>query len=421
MSNIRPTALALLIALLSLFAFATGPVAAADFRAGERVTVAAGETVAEDVYITAGSSVIEGTIQGDLTVAAGTVDVRGTVTGSVNVAGGNVTVAGSVGGAVRVAGGNVTISGQVGRDVVLAGGNVVIAPGATVGADVAGGVGRLEIEGNVSGDVLAGAGELIVRGSVGGAIDAQTGQLRIESQASVGGNVRYASDREAQIAPGAQIGGTVERTQPAFVGNRPLIGDNPLTGFLGSLLALLLLGWGLMLLRPTAVVLPGAELRTRPLMSLGAGLAMWAGQFLVLILLIALAALMGQLAPSLGGAFLAPFFLVLLAILAALLLSQVWVAMAIGGWLGSRTSELSQWLAYAIGAVVWVLLLAVLGFISGALGGLAFLAGWILGLGAVTLYVIDARRRDRLTPTAPTYPTYAAPPPPPPPAGAPIA
>jgi len=106
-----------------------------------------------------------------------------------------------------------------------------------------------------------------------------------------------------------------------------------------------------------------------------------------------------MLAASLGGAFLVPFALVLLALIAAVLLAQVWVSMAIGGRLAARTAATSPWLAYALGAVLWVLLLTVLGYIAGALGGFVFLAGWILGLGAVTLHLIEARRLDRYTPT----------------------
>jgi cytoskeletal protein CcmA (bactofilin family) len=411
MTTARPTAVALLAALLTLLLLGVAPVTAAEFRAGDRVTIAAGETAAEDVYIAAGTAVIDGSIQGDLTVAGGMVEVRGAVTGSVNVVGGDVTIAGTVDGAVRAAGGNVTISGRVGRDVVVAGGNVVITADATVGADVAGGVGRLEVGGTVNGDVLSGAGELVIRGRVAGSIDAQTGQLRIESGANVAGDVRYASEREAEIAEGAQIGGAIERSDPVVAANRPLVAENPLTVFLGSLLALLLLGWGLMLLRPSVVVGPGEELRTRPLTSLAAGLATWVGQFLVLIILVVLAAVVGQVAASLGGALLAPFFLVLLGVIAAVLLAQVWVSMAIGSFLAARLTALSPWLAYAIGAAVWVLLLTVLGYIAGGLGGLVFLVGWILGLGAVTLYVIDARRREGFTPTYGDPARYADQPP----------
>lgn len=410
MTSARAIALAAVLAPLSLLTLGADGVAAAEFRAGDRLTVAADETVGEDLYIAGGTSVIAGTVQGDLLVAGGVVDVTGSVTGSVNVVGGNLAIGGTVGGAVRVAGGNVTISGQVGRDVVAAGGNVTITQAASVAADVAGGVGALSIAGTVEGDVLAAAGDLIISGNVGGNIDSQVGQLRIDAGATVGGDVRYTSEREAQIADGAQIGGTVERSTPAITGARSLIGDNPVTVFLGSLLGLLLLGWGLMLVRPTAVAGPGAALRRRPVASLVAGLAMWIAQFLVLVILVALAALVGQLAPSLGAAFLAPFALVLLAIIAAVLLAQVWVSMAIGTLLAGRWRSLSAWLAYAVGAAVWVLLLTVLGYIAGALGGIVFLAGWILGLGAVTVYLIETRRREPYETTYAAQPPHAAPP-----------
>jgi cytoskeletal protein CcmA (bactofilin family) len=299
--------------------------------------------------------------------------------------------------------GNVTVAGEVGRDVVVAGGNVVIAQAATVAGDVAGGVGRLEVAGSVAGDVLTGAGELIIRGTVGGDVDAEVGQLRIDAGANIVGNVRYGSERDAQIAQDAQIGGAVERSAPRFTGDGPLIGDNPLMAFLGGLLALLLIGWGLLALRPTAVVAPAIFVRRQVVMSVGAGLAAWLGQFVLLIVLVAAAAAVGQLAAALGGAFVAPIILVVLALIAIIALAQVWVAMAIGDVIAARTSRLSVWLSYAIGAAVWALVLTVLGFIAGVLGGVAFLLGWIVGLGALTLYVVDVRRRE-----APPAPPAAA-------------
>jgi cytoskeletal protein CcmA (bactofilin family) len=393
--------LALLVALATLLGLGIVPVAAADFRAAERVTVAAGETVVEDLYVAAATAVIDGTVDGDLTVAGGTVEVRGTVTGSINVAGGNVTVAGTVGGSVRAAGGTVTVSGSVARDVVITGGNVIIADGASVGADVAGAAGTLDITGNVEGDILASAGELVVRGTVGGGIDSQVGHLRIEGSASVAGDVRYGSDREAEIAPDAQIGGAVERTEPIGAEARPLIAENVVTVFLGSFLALLLLGWGLMLVRPSVVVGPGFSLRSQPLVAFAGGLMTWVGQVFVLIVLIVLAVFVGRIAASLGGAFLAPVALLVLAMIAAVLIAQVWVSMAIGGWLAGRTNTSSPWLAYALGAAVWVLALTILGLVTAALGAVIFLIGWILGLGAVTLYAVQTR------PDATTAAVYA--------------
>jgi hypothetical protein len=398
------TALSLSLVLLLSFAAVT---VAAEYRAGDRVVVASGESVDDDLYVGAGTVVVDGTVNGDLTVGSGTVDVRGSVAGSVNVAGGDVRVSGSVGGAVRSLGGNVTVTGDVGRDVVVAGGNVTIESGATIGADVAGGAGSLRVDGIVQGDILAGAGELTVNGSVGGRIDANLGQLRIGPEATVAGDVRYASEREAEIADGAQIGGDVQRRDPEWAGYRAALPDNPVVTLVGAFLGLLVLGWGLMLVRPAWVLLPGAALHRRPLLAFGAGLASWLGQFLLLIVLGILAAVFGMLATSFAGAFIIPLVIVVFLIVAMIFVSQVYVAMAIGRALGRLDLNLSPWFAYAIGALTWAAALTLLGWLAGALGGLAFFLGWILGLGAFALDILERRRLD----TAPAVPA--------PPAGAP--
>jgi hypothetical protein len=384
---------AILVALL-LVPLAASPAIAAEYRAGDRVTIGPGEQITEDLYVAAGTTVIQGTVDGDVSAVGGLVEVLGDVTGSVNVVGGNMIISGSVGGAVRAVGGNIEIRGEVGRDVISTGGNVVVTAGASVEGDVAGGVGALRIEGAVGGDVLAAAGELVVAGAVAGRIDGEIGRLRILSTATVEGDVSYASDREAEIEPGATVGGTVERRAPRWAGYETLLPANPLTAFLGGVLGLLLLGWALMLVRPATVILPGTQLWARPLPALGAGLAVWVGQFFLLVLLGILAALLAGLAASFGGAVFILFLVVLLAVISLVFVSHVWVAMAIGRALGRYATGLAPWLLYAIGTLVWVALLTFFGLVTGVLGGFMFLAGWILGLGAFTLHQLDRRRGE---------------------------
>jgi hypothetical protein len=379
-----------LVLLLSLTTVALS----AEYRASDRVVIGAGETVADDLYVAAGTTLVEGTIEGDLTVASGTVDVRGTVNGSVNVFGGDVRVTGAIGGAVRSLGGNVTIAGDVGRDVVVTGGNVTVEQGATIGSDVAGAAGNLRIDGIVQGDILAGAGELTLNGSVGGRIDANVGRLRIGSSGEVAGDVLYASEREAEISDQAEIGGTVERRDPEWAGYRALLPEGPLTTFVGGFLGLLVLGWGLMLARPAWVIQPGGALQRRPLLAFGAGLATWIGQFLIIIVLGILAALAATVASSFGGAFVVPLVIVVLLIVVFIFVSQVYVAMAIGRALGRLDLVGSPWLVYALGALVWAGVLTLLGWLVGSLGGLVFFIGWILGLGALAVDTIERRRLE---------------------------
>ncbi|HSL76567.1 MAG TPA: hypothetical protein VK867_06465, partial [Candidatus Limnocylindrales bacterium] len=73
-------------------------------RSGDTVTVPAGETVAHDLYIFAGATRIEGTVDGDLVATGGAIDVTGTVTGVVLAAGGTATINGTLGGDARIAG-----------------------------------------------------------------------------------------------------------------------------------------------------------------------------------------------------------------------------------------------------------------------------------------------------------------------------
>jgi cytoskeletal protein CcmA (bactofilin family) len=385
-------------AILASMAMLLGTAAstlAADWRTGDRVVVDSNETINDDLYVASGTTLIDGTVEGDLTVASGTLDVRGTVTGSVNATGGNVTITGNVGGAVRSFGGNLTVSGEVGRDVVAGGGNAVIENGATVGGDVAGGAGTLVIAGSVDGDVLAGVGELTVRGTIRGDVNVNVGQLRIASDAVIDGDVLYASEREAEIAAGAQVAGDVQRRDPEWAGYRALLPDNPVTTFVGAVLGLLVLGWGLMLIRPGWVIRPGLALRSRPLPALGAGLATWIGQFLLLIVLGVLGALAAAVATSFGGAFVVPFLIMVLAIIILVFVSQVFVAMAIGHAVGGLGYRTAPWLAYAIGSLVWALVLTLLGWLLPPLGALIFFLGWILGLGAFALDTLERRRRDR--------------------------
>jgi hypothetical protein len=58
---------------------------------------------------------------------------------------------------------------------------------------------------------------------MGGSIDANLGRLRIDSGAVIGGDVVPASEREAEIADGAQVGGDVQRRDPEWAGYQSLL------------------------------------------------------------------------------------------------------------------------------------------------------------------------------------------------------
>ena len=401
---------AALLALFATFAL-TGPVAAGEFRSEQSVTVAEGESIDDDLYVAAGIVNIDGTVNGDATIAGGTVTVSGTVTGSLNVGGGTVDVTGDVTGAVRVSAGTVRIAGAVGRDVVAFGGNITIDSSAEVAGDVAGGVGMLVIDGTIGGDVRAGAGTIEISGTVDGSIDSSVGELTIASGAVVGGDVRYTSAREATIADDAQIGGDVSREEPApgtpgDAGGGALIPDNPIVSYLGVLLGMLLLGWGMLAVRPRLTLGSADTLRTAPLLTAGVGLGALIGQFVIIAILVLLGVLLAIIAGALGGAVVAAGFVLLLLILLAVILSVVPIAMAIGRLL---LADRSPYLAYLAGAAILALVVVACGYVA-ALGALVFFLVWVFGLGAFVVYAFRTRERPYLIDASPPATATAAPP-----------
>jgi hypothetical protein len=396
---------AALLATFATFAL-TAPVAAGEFRSEQSVTVAEGESIEDDLYVAAGTVNIDGTVNGDATIAGGTVQVSGTVTGSLNVGGGTVEVTGDVTGAVRVSAGTVRIAGSVGRDLVAFGGTITIASSAEVAGDVAGGVGMLVIDGTVGGDVRAGAGTMEIAGTVNGSIDAGVGQLTIDSGASVGGDVTYTSARDATIANDAEIGGEITRQEAPLPTDAAIIPDNPIVTYLGVLLGMLLLGWGMLAIRPRLTLGSADALRTAPLLTVGAGLGALIGQFVIIGILALVGVLLAILAGALGGAVIAVGFVVFLLIVLGVILSVVPVAMAIGRLL---LADQSPYLAYLAGAAILALATAAGGYLP-ALGALVFLVVWVLGLGAFVVYAFRTRERPYVLVESPAAAAVVAPP-----------
>ncbi len=403
----RSRARAAVLAALATIALAS-PVTAADIRTDRDVTVAAGETVDDDLYVAAGTVVIDGTVNGDVTIAAGTITVNGTVNGAVNAGGGTVDVRGEVTGAVRTSAGTVRIAGSVGRDVVVFAGNVTIEPTGQVAGDVVGTGGTLVVSGTIARDLLAAGGTIEVNGTIEGSVDVNVGQLTIASGAAVGGDVTYRSSNEADIADGT-VSGSITRQEPpaTWPGGTTVVSSNPILSYLGLLLGMLLLGWGLLALRPRLTLGSADALRTSPLLSVGVGLGAFIGQFIVITILVLLAVLVGILASALGGAFFAVALVVLLLVILAIILSTIPVALAIGRLiLGDR----SAYLAYLVGAAILALVLVAASLVP-ALGGLAFLCVWVLGLGAFVVYLWRTREQPYVLVEATAPPPAAAAPP----------
>ncbi|MBO0885041.1 MAG: hypothetical protein J2P17_32860, partial [Mycobacterium sp.] len=155
-----------------------------------------------------------GTVNGDVFAAGNTVTISGTVTGGVYAAGNAVSITGDVQHGVHAAGGTLTIAGPVAQDAVIAGGTLSLAPGARIGRDVflAGANGDLAAP--VGRNLQAAANELTLANTVGGDVQARVDTLRLTDASRVGGTLTYTSNAEAEVVPGATVGGGIQHLLP---------------------------------------------------------------------------------------------------------------------------------------------------------------------------------------------------------------
>src|SRR5688500_11070890 len=86
-----------LLAVLSL-TLAT-PASAFDGRSGDRIVIESDEVIADDLYVTAGEFVLDGTVNGDVIAMGQIITINGTVEGDVMAAGQTLVVNGTVTGA----------------------------------------------------------------------------------------------------------------------------------------------------------------------------------------------------------------------------------------------------------------------------------------------------------------------------------
>jgi cytoskeletal protein CcmA (bactofilin family) len=210
-------AVGILIASVSIVFLWLAPVRAQPTRGpfGDRSSsVAATETVQGDYFGFGRLVTISGTVNGDVYAFGGQIVIDGKVNGDLLVAGGRVSISGDVSQDVRVGGGQVNLSGAVGRNLTAMGGNVELARAATVGGSVVAAGGNIHLASPVKGAARIAAGSLIVSNTVGGQLDAAVGALRLTSNAEIAGNVNYYSRREAEVEPGARIGGKLVHNPP---------------------------------------------------------------------------------------------------------------------------------------------------------------------------------------------------------------
>lgn len=250
-------------------------------QAGEKLSISG--HIDDDIYLAGGQIDLYATVEGDAVVAGGQLNLEGEVKADVIAAGGDVRLRGKVADDARLTGGNVRVLATIGDDLVVAGGRVQTGPMATVGGNAWINAGDIVIEGRVAQNLRANGGSVVLIGTVDGDVELWAERIEISRSAVISGKLNYRSSRPAMIADGAIIQGKVTHTPVEIpVGH---IATVALFAGLVLLLAFLLAGIVLYLLFPGVAEACSNTIRRKPWISLGFGLAVFAGGPVIIVLL----------------------------------------------------------------------------------------------------------------------------------------
>lgn len=338
--------LSLLLASVLVLTLFTG-VAAADTRAGGTVVIEEGESV-NGLSATAGTIVVEGTVNGDLRAYGGDVVIAesGTVTGI-----------------VRVYAGSVHINGTA-EDTVL-----VYAGSVTVGET-----------GFVDNSFGAVAGDVTLAGEFDSDVNTFAGETNLERTATIDGDLTYEGELNDR---GGSVGGVTQRTQELAL--FPPLGPLLIIFSIFMFFANLFLGSILLYAGPKFAEAAYETCVTEPARTAGAGVA-GVGGVAIAIFLFAITVIGLPIAVAL-----------LMVTLVLAWLAAIYGRYVVGQWLLSYTSRENRYLALFVG-VVLIGLLGLIPYLGFVIRALVFLLGaGVVALACRRLYELVAQNRGGLT------------------------
>lgn len=220
----KTTLLACLVLLLLPFAASAYSIKTAD-----SVYVPKTETIEGNLYAAGANVTVEGKVNGDVICAGQSINISGEVAGDVICAGQSVNITGNVGGSVRAVGNSINLSGKISRNAMAFGASILSAGGSSIGWDMLAVGAFAQIAGNIGGDLYGSLGQATISGQIGKNVNLYFGQqnkktnspvLTIADTARINGDVKYKSDKNADIAAGAVIKGETIHNLPAVIAHK---------------------------------------------------------------------------------------------------------------------------------------------------------------------------------------------------------
>ena len=201
------------LGVAALILTAAGAPEALQTVSGDIYIVPEADVVGESLYVSASVVHIHGTIEGDLVVVATSrLQVTGSVTGDVVGFARTASIEGAVEGSVRLAGVDLEVSGEVGDEVAILARDAVLE--GEIGGDALVWAIRLLADGGLGRDLGGRTLWATIDGRVGRDVEMTVDHLRVGPAAVIAGDLGYRSADDAEIDPGATIGGTLVRRAP---------------------------------------------------------------------------------------------------------------------------------------------------------------------------------------------------------------
>ena len=188
-----------------------------------RYASAAGETIGDELWLSAGAIDLQGEAQNDLFLVAaaqhpgggdatdGAILLGGTCRNDVWALGNRISLAGDARDHVRLLAKTVVISGGVSNNAILAGNSVQIAPSARLGrgAWIVGE--NVVLEGDIEGDVSVWCKSVTISGRVGGTLRLAGNDIVVLPKARIGGDFIYTAPAEIALEKNVELGGQLRR------------------------------------------------------------------------------------------------------------------------------------------------------------------------------------------------------------------
>ncbi|MDO6429518.1 hypothetical protein Q4E93_02885 [Flavitalea sp. BT771] len=176
-------------------------------------TIVIDHSTTQDIYLAAGTVIINAPVHGQLVVAGGKIYINDSVYDDILLAGGTVVINGYVGGKIRCLGGTLKIDRDIQGDLVVAGGDISIEKNAVVSGNILASGGNMTLYGKVDGNIKAAVGKLLLYGTVGTDLDCRGGS--IELYGKVMGQTVLAASNSLLIGSSAAFNGPVRYWAPS--------------------------------------------------------------------------------------------------------------------------------------------------------------------------------------------------------------